>query len=204
MPSKSFCIPPWLERTAPWHLSSLSWSPPSTRTPTTLRDIFRLRFRASTFLAEGSWGLLVTVVVHLFSLLFLISAISIPSVVVSSHFAHVPILRPSLLLLMSCRSTFVQHDSLESPRLHTLYHACSNPPFTTLLDLLHRLAALHAFFLFNYTIKLRLTLYIIVKSEIPYCPEPPLVSRSQDCLLPLGSISPCLIYSTRSRAMYSR
>ena len=142
---------------------------------------------------------------HLFSLLFLISAISIPSVVVSSHFAHVSILRPSLLLLlMSCRSTFVQHDSFESPPLHILYNACSNPPFTTLLDLLARLAALHAFFLFNYTIKLRLTLYIIVKSEIPYCPEPPLVSRSQDCFLPLGSISPCLIYSTRSRAMYSR
>ena len=123
--------------------------------------------------AEGSWGLLVAVVVHLFSLLYLISAISILSVVASSHFAHVSILRPSLLLLMSCRSTFVQHDPLESPPRHTLYNACSNPPFTSLLDLLHRLAALHAFFLFGYTINLRLALYIIVKSEIPYCPSHP-------------------------------
>jgi hypothetical protein len=106
---------------------------------------------------------------------------------------------------MLCRSTFVQHDSLESPcRLHTLYNACSNPPFTTLLNLLDLLAALRAFFLFNYTISLQLVLYIIVKSRNPTMPEPPLTSRSQDCLSPLGSISSCLIYSTRSRTMYPR
>jgi len=129
MPSKHLCIRSWLERAAP----CLFWSLPSIRTRTALRGTICLRFRANSFLLKDL-GVYSSPSSSCIYSRFSSSSQQSPSRPSSfqAHFAHVSIPRPSLLLLMSCRSTFVQHDSLESPRLPTLYNVALRLSWTCL------------------------------------------------------------------------